>query len=164
MLAYRGTAMALGPPPLQRQTFLGVEPIDALVVHQPAFALEQRVRRPMPGPNPHPRELADPTAQRGLRRPHRLIPQRRARHPDRATRAPFRQLVCGACPPGQRAPLRRPHHSFSQRLLQDGLVQAQISDQALEFLVLLAQLPQFPDLGDVPSCRSASSSDRSWPR
>ncbi len=67
------TSLAVAPGPLaprqlgpDRQAFLGVEPVDPLVVHNPSFPPQQHVQAPVAVAHPHRGQVLQPHPQRRL--------------------------------------------------------------------------------------------------
>jgi hypothetical protein len=104
--------MALGSFTLQRQAFLGVEPIDFLVIDPPALTPQKDVEPAVTVADTDACDLMEALSESGLGRPDAAVPNARAMKPEHLARATLADLVGRGSPAHELALERRPQSFF----------------------------------------------------
>ncbi len=118
--------------PAHRQPLLAINPLDPLLVHQPALAPQQHVQAPIAEPPPLLRQRPQPLAQLAIVRPRGLIANACPVGPDHPARPPLAHLEGRLQDVPQ--PLVAPRASplFSQEILQRRIVQHRVRQHPLQ--------------------------------
>jgi hypothetical protein len=122
------------------QPFQAIEPVDALSIHQPAFASQEHMDPAVAIAHPCTGQIPDPHPQGGLIRSSTPIAIGRPIPPNDATSPSLTDRKAGPNEVDQTSLLGRLYSFFLMTSRAHMLVEAQIGDQLLELLILVFQL------------------------